>query len=199
MIQRHERALGLEENSVRLWTMIETARAVLHAEEIASAHPRLDLVVFGPGDYSNELGTAPSSGEANFGIHAGIEVFYARSHTLTAARAAGRLAIDLVFADVHNLGPLPEHARLSRQMGFDGMLALSPRQLPSIHQGFMPTATEVERAVKIVKSYNAAVAKGIGVIAVDGLHVSKTVADAYQMTLDRAGVSLDGLASSAPM
>jgi len=44
--------------SIRVWTMIETARAVLHAEELAAAsrevEPRLNGFVFGPNDISRE-------------------------------------------------------------------------------------------------------------------------------------------------
>ena len=182
-----EAAAGIAKGDIRIWSMIETARAVLHAEEIALADPRVDLLLFGPGDYTGDLGTFWSAGDPRWGADAGIECFYARSHMLSAARAAGRLAVDMCFPDVKNLEPMPAHARLSRQMGFDGMLALSPAQLPAIVGGFTPSDEEVAEANKIVSSYEQALQDGQGIVAVDGLHVSDTVASAYRFVLDRAG------------
>lgn len=182
-----ERDAGIPAGTVRIWTMIETARAVMHAEELADADPRVDLLLFGPGDYTLDLGTFWSAGDSRWGADAGIESFYARSQMLSAARAAGRLAIDMCFPDVRNLDPMPAHARLSRQMGFDGMLALSPAQLPAILEGFTPSSEEIEKAQLIVSTYETALREGRGIVAVNGLHVSETVADAYRFVLDRAG------------
>ena len=40
--------------STQLWAMIETPKALLHAEEIASAHERLTVIVMGTNDIVNE-------------------------------------------------------------------------------------------------------------------------------------------------
>lgn len=190
-VSEREAALGLPSGSVRLWTMIESARSVLHCEEIASADDRLDLVCFGPGDFAADIGTRNSAGDEDLGEHAGIEAMFARGFTIAAARAAKRLVIDLAFRDVKRIEGLGLHARLSRQMGFDGMLALSPRQIPPLLEGFTPTAEEVDLARRTVSAFREATKSGTGVIEVDGQMVSQTISDQFEFVLERAGITLD--------
>src|ERR1700722_2513348 len=76
--------------SIRVWTMIETARAVLHAEELAAAsrdqRTRLAGFVFGPNDLSRETRIRMRPGRA-----AMIPMI---THCILATRACGLEILD---------------------------------------------------------------------------------------------------------
>jgi citrate lyase subunit beta/citryl-CoA lyase len=53
----------------------------------------------------------------------------------------------------------------SRAMGFEGMGCIHPIQIEIVHRAFTPTASELEKALKIVAAYNDAQASGLGVVS----------------------------------
>jgi citrate lyase subunit beta/citryl-CoA lyase len=81
-LSRLERAGGLEDRSVRLVPVIETAQAVLGAPEIAAASGRILTVVLGTVDLAAELGISQMA--------TGDELSWARSHVVLAAGRASR-------------------------------------------------------------------------------------------------------------
>src|ERR1035438_5412714 len=50
-------------------------------------------------------------------------------------------------------------------MGFEGMGCLHPIQIEIIHRAFAPSLNELEKALKIVASYEDAQARGLGVVS----------------------------------
>lgn len=73
---------GIELGEVRILALIETAKGLVHSEDIAARAPaRLLTLVFGLGDFSTDLGI-DLTGDGN-------ELLYARSRIAVAARAAG--------------------------------------------------------------------------------------------------------------
>lgn len=142
-----------------IWLMpiIESARGVLNAFEIASASPNVVALAIGLEDYTADI-SAERSPE-------GMESFYARSALVNAARAAGIQPIDSVFAGFEDLNELRAVASRSKAMGFDGMGSIHPAQIAVIHECFNPGKKEIAKAAKIVKAFEAAEKEGIGVIA----------------------------------
>jgi citrate lyase subunit beta/citryl-CoA lyase len=45
------------------------------------------------------------------------------------------------------------------------MGCVHPRQIPVIHEGFAPSAAELEKAARIVAAFEEAQAKGLGVVS----------------------------------
>ncbi len=150
----------LKQDSGRnIWLMpiIESARGVLHAYEIASASPHVVAMAIGLEDYTADIGAERSP--------EGQESFYARSVVVNAARAAGIQPIDSVFSGFEDMEALRNVARTSRAMGFEGMGSIHPAQIAVIHECFNPGEKEIAKAKKIVKAFEAAEKEGIGVIA----------------------------------
>ena len=86
--------------------MIETARAVLHAEELAAARrdpARLSGFVFGPNDISRETRIKMLPGRA-----AMIPMI---THCILATRAHGLEILDGPYSDIANVDGLPPNAR----------------------------------------------------------------------------------------
>ncbi len=181
-----ERARGWPPGGLRLLAIIETARGVVNLGAIAAGSPRLDALIFGAEDLAGDLGATRTPD--------GAEVFYARSAVVLHARAAGLQAIDTPFVDLRDLDGLAVDARRARQMGYDGKLAIHPRQIEPIQAAFTPDAAEIERARRLLAAFAAHQAAGTGVFDLDGRMVDLPMVRAAETVLARAraaGLAVD--------
>lgn len=152
---------------VYLMPILESAKGILAAQEIAIASENVVALAVGLEDLTADLGT-PRSDE-------GLETFVARSMLVLAARATGIQAIDSVFSDVSDTDALMKTALASKKMGFDGMGCIHPRQIPVIHEAFAPTTLEIEKAQSIVIAYEEAQQKGLGVVSLNSKMIDPPV------------------------
>lgn len=152
-------ALGAPQ-SLQLWVMIETPRAFLRVEEIASGSERLAALVVGTNDLVNEL----------HGLHVPGRgpVAPALALAVLGARAAGKTVLDGVFNDITDDDGFAAEARQGREMGFDGKTLIHPSQIGPANEAFGPSETELAHARKVVSAYEEAQAAGRSVITVDG-------------------------------
>ena len=144
----------------RLWAMVETPVAILHAEEIAAAHERLAVLVMGTNDLVNET----------FALHVPGRHPLLPSLTiaLLAARAAGKVILDGVYNDVKDAEGFAAEARQGREMGFDGKTLIHPGQVGPANEAFAPSEADVEHAGEVIDAYERAQAEGRGVATVNG-------------------------------
>jgi citrate lyase subunit beta/citryl-CoA lyase len=143
----------------KLIPLIETAGAIVNIKDICTACTRVIAVAFGCEDYVTDLGGKHDDG--------GQSIFYARNAIVNAARAAGVLPIDTVHIKVHDLEDLERNLVLSKNLGFEGMLVLNPKELPLVHQYFSPSDEEVAWAEEMVQLSAEAKAEGKGVAVKD--------------------------------
>jgi citrate lyase beta subunit len=158
--------LGAE---VPLVAMIETARGLAAAEEIAGADG-VASVLFGGVDLSSELGCS-TEWDA---------LLYARSRVVHAAALGHVGAIDFPWLDAADAGGLLEESTRVRALGFRGKAAIHPSQVATIQGVFWPTASEVQRARRIVE---AAEASAEGVFLLAGVMVDRPVVEAARRVL----------------
>jgi citrate lyase subunit beta/citryl-CoA lyase len=142
-----------------LLLMVETARGVLAAPELASA-PGVAAILFGGADYRASIRARREPDEG--------ELLLARSSLVLAARAAGIEVFDTPYFDYRDPEGLEASARRARALGFDGKTAVHPGQVPVLNRAFAPTEEEVERARRILAALDEAAARGQGVATVDG-------------------------------
>lgn len=166
------------DNDVWLMPIIESAKGVMHAYEIAQAADNVVAVAIGLEDYTADLGTRRT--------FEGKESFFARSMVVTASIAAGVQAIDSVFSDVSNMEALAENVRVSKGLGFSGMGCIHPRQIVVIHENFAPGEAEIEKAKKIVLAFNDAKEKGLGVVSLGSKMIDAPVVKRAQNTITLA-------------
>ena len=152
-----------------LFLMVETAWGVVAAPELARAKGVAGLV-FGAADYRESLraGRLPEE----------LELLYARSCILNAARAAGIDAFDTPWFEYKDLEGLRASALRVRGMGFDGKTAIHPGQVAVIQDVFSPSPAEVDRARAIVDVMEKALANGhnvavLGDEMVEALHMKQ--------------------------
>jgi citrate lyase subunit beta/citryl-CoA lyase len=145
------------EHKILFMPLIETARGVLNAYEIARASDRVVAVCWGAEDLSADLGVERTK-EAR-------ESFVSRGLIVLAAKAAGVQALDTVFSDIRDTAGLIESTREAIALGFEGKGVIHPGQIEPIHKVFAPTAERIEYAQKVIAAIEKARAKGSGVAA----------------------------------
>lgn len=139
--------------------LIETAGAVVNIKDICTASPRVMAVAFGCEDYVTDL-----RGKHD---HEGVSIMFARNMISNGARAAGVLPIDTVHIQVHDLEDLEKNLVLSKNLGFEGMLVLNPKELPLVHRYYSPTEEEVAWAAEMLQLAEEAEQAGAGVAVKD--------------------------------
>lgn len=176
---------GLEVGTVKLHAMIETARGVANAQAIADCCPRVTALTLGGQDLTADMGVKKT--------REGRELFTARALVALAARAAGIDAFDTVWADTEDNEGLLEETRAVVGLGFTGKAAIHPGQIEWIHRAFVPEASEIARAKRIVEAAKAAEAEGKAVVSVDGKMVDAPVVRRALQTLEMARLAQEVL------
>jgi citrate lyase subunit beta / citryl-CoA lyase len=167
-VDHYLRALEAETNravgEVRVVPIIsETPKSVFEAGSYAGGCIRLAALTWGAEDLSAAVGATTARDER--GAFTSLYVL-ARSLCIAAAAAAGVPAIDTVYPDFQDLAGLRAFAQRGRRDGFQGMLAIHPRQVPIINEAFTPTEAEIAHAERVVAAFVASA--GQGAIALDG-------------------------------
>jgi len=157
----------LEPGSLKILGAIETAKGVLNAPAIVFSSQRLLGISFGAEDFTRSITTERSK--------TGEELFWARSHIVLAAMAAGIDAIDTVFADLDDEEAFTEEVKMAKQLGFSGKSLIHPNQIKMVHSLFSPGTEEIRQAKRIIDAMEEAAEKGAGVIVVDGKMVDEPV------------------------
>jgi citrate lyase subunit beta/citryl-CoA lyase len=168
LLTQIELATGLPVGRIGIEAQIEDATGLLACEAIAAASPRMETLIFGPGDYSAAIGIPVTTiGGAPAG-YPGDHLNYVYSRLVVAARAAGVQAIDGPYAAVEDLDGLRERSRLARALGLDGKWTIHPAQIEVVNEVFTPTREEWQRAEAMLAAYERAGAEGRGAAVFDG-------------------------------
>ena len=157
LLTQIEQNIGLPVGRIRLEALIESAKAVLHAEQIAASTPRLAGLIFGVLDYAGNIGARGPVRE-QFALY-----HYPKAKTVAAARAAGIHVVDGVTFQFRDLRQCEHDANSSAEMGFDGKWAIHPDQVPVINRAFTPSPEEITRAQEIIDLYEKSdIESGVG-------------------------------------
>jgi citrate lyase subunit beta/citryl-CoA lyase len=155
--------------SLALWAMLETPRGILRAEAIATA-PRVAALVMGTSDLTKDLRARHTPDRLPLVTSLGLCVLAARAH--------GLAALDGVHLDLDDEAGFLAACRQAAAMGFDGKTLIHPKTIAVANEAFAPAPDEVARARRIIDAHADAVARGQGVVVVDGrlvenLHVQE--------------------------
>ncbi|RLD90907.1 MAG: citrate lyase ACP [Bacteroidetes bacterium] len=166
--------------TIPIWLMpiIESAKGVMEAYNIACSADNIVAMAIGLEDYTADLGTRRTN--------EGSESFFARSMVVNACRAAGIQPIDSVFSDVADMEALAANVKTSKSLGFDGMGCIHPRQINVIHENFAPEVAEIEKAKKIYLAFKEAESKGIGVVSLGSKMIDPPVVKRAVTTIELA-------------
>ncbi|NNE18190.1 MAG: CoA ester lyase [Myxococcales bacterium] len=152
-----------------IWCMMETPRAMLHAEEIADASPRIGGLVMGTSDLAKDLQAQHTAMR--------LPLITALGLCLLAARAARLVILDGVFLDLNDQEGFIDSCRQGAELGFDGKTLIHPKQLEAANEVFAPSKEELRLSRRIIGAYAEAEAEGKGVVVVDGKLIEKLHVD----------------------
>ncbi len=162
----------------RIGLMIETARGAGRARDLAGAHPRIDLLVLGSADLRLSLGARPDP-ERRWELHALGEL-------LLAARMHGCGAVDSVYFHYRDQEGLVRHARVAKDLGFDGKSCIHPDQVPVIHEVFSSTVEEITWAHGVLRAWVEQDGAHNGVVVHDGEMIESLHLEVAERILERA-------------
>jgi citrate lyase subunit beta/citryl-CoA lyase len=159
--------------------MIETARAVLHAEELAAtsrnSETRLAGFVFGPNDISRETRIRMLPGRAT--------MLPMIAHCILAAHAYGLEILDGPYSDFSNVDGFALECAQGRDLGFDGKTLIHPGQIEACNAIFTPPAEEVAYARRVIEAFQQPENAARGAIRLDGQMVERLHAEMAKRTI----------------
>jgi citrate lyase beta subunit len=161
-----------------LIAIVESALAITNLDNIASADPRLEALIFGAEDFAADIGARRST--------SGWEVFYARSAIVTHAAAQQLQAIDLVNINFQDDEELRLQSERGARMGFSGKQVIHPNQIEIVQHAFTPSADEIQAAVELIEKFNQEQELGRGAFAVEGVMIDAPAIKAAQSIIERA-------------
>lgn len=148
-----------------LWAMIETPRALLNLQAIASAEGALEGLMLGVNDLAMTLGTGASAEREPLKPWLALTVAVTRSN--------GLLAIDGVFNRFTDTAGFEAECAQGRLYGFDGKSLIHPSQIAGANTAFGPSEAEVAHARDVVAAFAAPEAVGKGAIQIDGQMIER--------------------------
>ncbi|MGJ4963837.1 HpcH/HpaI aldolase/citrate lyase family protein [Bradyrhizobium sp. HKCCYLRH3061] len=175
--------------ALKVWAMIETARAVLDADLLAATvhedGSRLAGFVFGPNDISRETRIRMLPGRST--------MLPMISHCILATRAHGLEILDGPYSDFANTDGFAQECIQARDLGFDGKTLIHPGQIDACNAIFTPPADEVAAARKIIAAFALPENASRGAIQIDGRMVERLHAEMARRTIAIA----DAIAAAA--
>jgi citrate lyase subunit beta/citryl-CoA lyase len=167
------------DHSIRVWVMVETARAILTLREIAATakdpEVRLAGFVIGTNDVAKETRMRLLPGRAN--------MLPWLSLCVLSARAYGLEILDGVYNDISDEAGFAAECAQARDLGFDGKTLIHPNQIGPCNDAFTPPADEVAQARNIIAAFDLPENAGKGAIQLDGKMVERLHADMAKRTV----------------
>jgi citrate lyase subunit beta / citryl-CoA lyase len=167
-----------ERTGAPLQLLLESARGLSRARELAEAHELVAGIGLGEADLAADLLVDRDEG-----------LTWARGAVVVAARAAGLASpVQSVWTDVGDTDGLRASSERGRATGFFGRSVVHPRQIDVVHDVYTPSADEIAAAEGIVATAAEAAARGeVAALGVDGRFVDPAVVARARTVLDRAG------------
>ncbi|MEN2977171.1 CoA ester lyase [Tistrella bauzanensis] len=165
-------------DDLKLWVMMETPLAILRAEEVAGATPRMAGLVLGTSDLAKDLHCAHTPERLPF--------LASLSLCVLAGRAFDLAIMDGVHLDLDDAEGFARVCRQGAELGMDGKTLIHPKQLDAANEAFGPSADDLAQAHKIIAAYDAAMAEGKGVVVVNGKLVENLHVVGARRMLDMA-------------
>ncbi|MCF7911485.1 MAG: CoA ester lyase [Candidatus Cloacimonetes bacterium] len=175
-----ERENNLKANTLKLIPIIETCSGLVHLDDICQASGRIIAIAFGCEDFITDLR----------GIHdrRGDSLFYPRAQIAITARANSIIPIDTVHVNVHDLEDLESNLELAKNLGFEGMLVLHPKEIELVHRYFTPSKAEVEEAQEIIRLTEIAQTEERGVALINNRFIGPPMLKKAKYILNRSKI-----------
>lgn len=175
-------ALADSERQTVLIPIIESARGLHFAFEIAACHPSVAGIALGIEDYLADTGAAK--------LGQGGMIEFAVCSLVNSCRAAGVSPLGPVFSQVDDEDGMRGFAARMADLGCDGVGCLHPRQIRPAHEGMRPSEGALDKAKEILEAFAQAESNGEGVVSLNGRMIDPPVAAQARRILERGGIAL---------
>jgi len=167
-----------ERTGAPLQLLLESARGLWRARELAEAHELVAGIGLGEADLAADLLVDRDEG-----------LTWARGSVVVAARAAGLPSpVQSVWTDVGDAAGLRASCETGRATGFFGRSVIHPRQIDVVHDVYTPSAEDIAAAEGVVATATEAAARGeAAALDAQGRFVDPAVVARARTVLDRAG------------
>lgn len=172
-----------------LQLLLESARGLLAAAELARCSPQVAGIGLGEADLAADLVVDPREG-----------LDWARGTVVAAARAAGLPSpVQSVWTDVADLDGLRYSSLRGAATGFYGRSVVHPRQIAVVHEAFTPTTDMVAAATAVVAAAREAAGGGeAATLDAAGRFVDPAVLRRAELVLARARTTDHHVPQGAP-
>jgi len=172
-----EKTLGLKSGHFDIIILMETPRSIMNAFEMATATPRVIGLLYGCEDFLTDMEGSHGSG--------GRSLLVPRHLVAMAARAAGVIPIDTPYVKVKDENGFEEHIIQGRELGFEGILVMTPRQIDIAKKLYTPSDDDIKQASHIVTLASEAGEESKGIAISGSVFVSPPTLKRAQKTLNR--------------
>jgi citrate lyase subunit beta/citryl-CoA lyase len=170
ILSQVEARTGCAPGGIDLVPLIETAKGIDGAREIAKATSRVRRLAFGAVDLALDM-------DVELTDEAGA-IAHARFAIAIASRIAGLDGpIDTAFVNIDALDRLKTSTLNARGMGYRGKCCIHPAQIDVVNAVFTPSEEELAQARRIVAAFDTAERSGAAAVSMDGLMIDYPVAD----------------------
>lgn len=177
-----EASAGIEQGTVEIVCMLESANSVRLGYDIATASPRVASVICASG----QNGDLQTDLACDWSVE-GTELLYARSKVLLDARAAGlRYPLDGVFVDIDNIDGLIADTTLAKRLGYKGRTIIHPKHVEHVNRIFTPPPEEVDYYRGLLAAFEAAEADGRGSVTYEGKMIDYAMAVRARQVIELA-------------
>jgi beta-methylmalyl-CoA/(S)-malyl-CoA lyase len=185
-----ERAAGLPDGSIELAVIVETARARsdLRAVARSGADSRLSALVFGPVDYTADLGGREVDGERPDwpALLEALSNEASANGLLSVGGPFDQLFVERAGVTFYNGDAYADQVQREAHVGLDGSWSLHPNQTKQANRVHMPDEAALRRDVERIEEFQAAKGQGTGAAMVDGQMVDEATFRTFANTVDTA-------------
>ncbi|WP_135302387.1 L-malyl-CoA/beta-methylmalyl-CoA lyase [Haloarcula amylovorans] len=184
-----EREAGLADGTLEMAIILETAAARSDLREICqfAADSRLSGIVFGPVDYTAELGGRALHGERP----RWDSLLEALSNETSAADIVAiggpfdQLFHERAGVTYYNAEGYADQVEHEATIGIDGSWSLHPKQTAQANRVHMPSGEELDRDLTKIEAFNDAKREGTGAVVVDGQMVDEATYKNFANTVQK--------------
>jgi len=171
-IAEAEREYDHPDGSVGLSVIVETARAKSDLREIArfGEESRLGGLIFGPVDYTAELGGRELDGSRPRwdGLLEDLSNEASAADLVAVGGPFDQLFGERAGVTFYDAPAYADQVEYEASLGLDGSWSLHPKQTVQANRIHMPSEAELQRDVERIEAFNDAKAEGTGAVMVDG-------------------------------
>ena len=154
LLTQIETTMGYEVGRIGIEAQIENALGLINVDDIATASPRVETIIFGPADFMASINMKSLVvGEQPPGYDVGDAYHYILMRILMAARAHDKQAIDGPYLQIKDLDGFKRVAGRSAALGFDGKWTLHPDQIAAANEVYSPLQSDYDHAENILDAY----------------------------------------------